>query len=262
MTSDRRRPSFTKKRKGEPALGLWSREIQEDHIRVLLHPFEDSLTAVWRDVEVANVEIGSEIGQPSLGARLQLEKPEILMLNVSSQKHECMTSMQEDQASSPASQGECRQGLSCGFCRDRIHRKHCADVGPRVDNEAAVGGPRGIDGVVPDKNSRGATVDRDTEEVWDAVIFCRGGYRLAIGRPRGIALQVERIGHDPRVRAVGLHHVQGRLPVLPDRECDMASIGGDCGAAKYLRSLTTPQLRGGAVDELPNTLARAGRRNI
>jgi hypothetical protein len=27
-----------------------------------VHSFEDNLTAVWRDVEVANVEIGSEVG--------------------------------------------------------------------------------------------------------------------------------------------------------------------------------------------------------
>ena len=66
---------------------------------------------------------------------------------------------------------------------------------------------------------------------------------MAVGRPCRSALQVERIGHDPRVRAVGLHHVQERLPVLPDRECDVASIGGDCRAAKDSRSLTTPQLR-------------------
>src|ERR1700693_2687703 len=103
------------------------------------------------------------------------------MLNVSSQEHECTSSKQEGQMSSPSSQGQCRQGMRCGFFRDRLHQKRRADVGSRVDNEAAVGRPRGIDRVLLNKNSRGATVDRHTEEVWDAVIFCRGGYRLAVG---------------------------------------------------------------------------------
>ena len=45
----------------------------------------------------------------------------------------------------------------------------------------------------------------NAKEMWDAVIVrCRGD-RLAVGRPRRSALQIERIGHDPRVRAVGLH---------------------------------------------------------
>jgi hypothetical protein len=50
--------------------GLWSAEIQQYYIGAILHSFEDNLTAVWRDVEVANVEIESEIGQLPLGARL------------------------------------------------------------------------------------------------------------------------------------------------------------------------------------------------
>jgi hypothetical protein len=50
--------------------GLWSGEIQQYHIGAILHSFEDNLTAVWRDVKVANVEIGSEVGQLPLGARL------------------------------------------------------------------------------------------------------------------------------------------------------------------------------------------------
>ena len=204
-----------------------------------------------------------EVGQLPLGARLQVDEPEILMLNLSSQEHECPSSGQEGQVSSPPSQGQGRQGMRCGLGRDGFHRKRGADVGSRVDNEAAVGRPRGIDRVLLDKRSAGGpTVDRHAEEVWDAVIVRRRGDRLAVGRPCGSALQVERIGHDPRVRAVGLHHVQERLPVLPDRECDVPSIGGDCRAAKDLRSLATPQLRARSVGELPDTLARAGRRNI
>ena len=122
---------------------------------------------------------------------------------------------------SPTSQGQGRQGMRCGVGRDGFHRKCGADVGSRVDHEAAVGRPRGIDRVLLDKKSGRATVHRHAEEMRDAVIVRRRGDRLAVGRPCWSALQVERIGHNPRVRAVGLHHVQERLPVLPDRECDM-----------------------------------------
>ena len=88
------------------------------------------------------------------------------------------------------------------------------------------------------------------------------GDRLAVGRPCGRALQVERIGYNPRIRAVSLHHVQERSPSLSDRECDVPSIGRDRRAAKDSRTLTTPQLRASSVGEFPDTLARAGRRNI
>ncbi len=138
------------------------------------------------------------------------------MLNLSSQEHECPSSRQEGQVSSPPSQGQGRQGVRCSLGRDGFHRKCGADVGSRVDNEAAIGRPRRIDRVLLDKRSGGATVDRHAEEVWDAVIVGRRGDRLAVGRPCWGALQVERIGHNPRVRAVGLHHVQQPLPVLPD----------------------------------------------
>ena len=116
----------------------------------------------------------------------------------------------------PPSQGQGWQWMRCGFGRDGLHRKRGADVGSRVDNKAAVRRPRGIDRVLLDKSSGGAAVDRHAEQVRDAMIVRRGGDRLAIGRPCWIALQVERISHDSRVRAVGLHHVQQRFPVLPD----------------------------------------------
>ena len=83
--------------------GLWSGEIQQHHIRMLLRSFKDNFAAVWRDVEVANVEVGSEVGQLPLGARLKVDEPEILMLDLSSQEHECPSSRQKGQVSSPPS---------------------------------------------------------------------------------------------------------------------------------------------------------------
>ena len=42
---------------------LGSRKIQQHHIRALLRSFEDNFTAVWGDVEVSDVEVGSEVCQ-------------------------------------------------------------------------------------------------------------------------------------------------------------------------------------------------------
>src|SRR5260370_13090725 len=150
--------------------------------------------------------------------------------------------------------------MRCGLGGRGFHREGSANVGSRVDNEATVWRPRGIGRVFLDKNSWGATVERYPEEAWDAVIVGRRGDRLAVGRPCGRTLQVERIGHNARVGAIGLHHVQERLPMLPDRERNIPSIGGDCRTAKNSRSLTTPQLRSRSVSKLPDTLAGAGRR--
>ena len=50
--------------------------------------------------------------------------------------------------------------------------------------------------------------------------------------------------------------------MLPDGECDVPSIGRDGRAAKDLCALSAPQLRGSSVSKLPDTLARASRRNI
>ena len=105
-------------------------------------------------------------------------------------------------------------------------------------------------------------IDRHAEKVRDAVVVRRRGDRLTVGRPSWSALQVERIGHNPRVRAIGLHYIQECLPVLPDRESDIPPVGRDCRAAKDSRSRATPQLCAGSVGKLPDAFARARRRNI
>jgi hypothetical protein len=103
---------------------------------VFLHSVKGNFTAIWGDVEVTNVEVGSELGQPPLGARLQVDQPEILMLNLSSQEHKRSSSKQEGQASSPPSQRQGRQGMRCGVSRESFHRKRRADVGPRTQRRA------------------------------------------------------------------------------------------------------------------------------
>src|SRR6476620_3264984 len=61
-------------------------KIQQHHIRTLLHAFDNNFPAIRGDVKVANVKAGSEPGQLPQGAALQVDQPEILVLNLSPQK--------------------------------------------------------------------------------------------------------------------------------------------------------------------------------
>src|SRR6266853_1862743 len=264
--------SFPKKAKAQARLatfrfagtfrGLRPGEIQEYHIRELLHSFEDNFTSVWRDVEVANVEVCSEVGQLALLPRLQVDQPEILVLNLSAQEHQRSSSRKDGEVSSPAREGKCRQRTHYGVGRNGFQRKGRADVGSRVDNEVAVGRPRRINGVLRKKKNWGLTVERHSKEVRDAMIIRSRGDRLAVGRPCWRSLQVQRIADNPRVAAVRLHDIQRSLPMLADGECDVPSVGGDCRPAKDLRSLSAPQFRSNSIGELPYIFAGARRRNI
>jgi hypothetical protein len=113
------------------------------------------------------------MGQPPFGSSLQIDEPEILMLNFSSQGHESPAPGKEDQMSGPPSQSQSLQRVRCGLGRDCFHRKCGADVGSGVDNNASVGRPRRIDRVFPSEKSGGATMDRHAEEMWDAAIVDR-----------------------------------------------------------------------------------------
>jgi hypothetical protein len=85
--------------------GSWSREIQEHNVGVLLDSFEDDFTSVGGDVEVANVEVGREVRELTLGACFQVDEPEILMLNISAEDHEGTASRKEGEVSSATCQG-------------------------------------------------------------------------------------------------------------------------------------------------------------
>jgi len=76
-------------------------EIQQHYVGVLLRSFEDNFAAVWRDIKIANVKVGGDVGQLPLDARVEIDEPQVLMLNIPSQEHECPSSRQEGQVSSP-----------------------------------------------------------------------------------------------------------------------------------------------------------------
>jgi len=73
-------------------------------------------------------------------------------------------------------------------------------------------------------------------------------------------LQVERIGHN-RAFVVALHHVQERLPVAGTENATYFP-SGEIAGRQDSRSRTTPQTPCPSRGGLPDTLARAGRRNI
>src|ERR1700686_3733747 len=115
------------------------------------------------------------------------------MFNFSLQEYEGLSSRQESQMPSPTSQGHGRQGMFGGRSGSGLQGKRRADVGSRIEDEAAVGRPSGIERVTLDKGSGRATVDRHAEEVGDVVIVHRRSNRLAVGCPGGSALQVQRV---------------------------------------------------------------------
>jgi len=55
----------------------------------------------------------------------------------------------------------------------------------------------------------------------------------------------------------GLHQVQERPVLLPDRERDGPSIGGDGWTAEDFRSRAAPKFRGRSVVQPPDALARS-----
>ena len=61
--------------------------------------------AIRRDVKIANIETGWEVGQLALGAGFEVDKPKILVLNVSAEKDKCLSSLKERQVSSAAGEG-------------------------------------------------------------------------------------------------------------------------------------------------------------
>jgi hypothetical protein len=81
----------------------------------------------------------------TLGTCLKIDEPEILVLDFSLQEHKRAPSGQKGQVSRAARERQSGQRMHYGIGSHGFHRKGGADVGPRVDNEVAVGRPRRID---------------------------------------------------------------------------------------------------------------------
>ncbi len=99
-------------------VGLWPRKIQQHYVRALLYSFEDDFMTIRRDVKVANVKFGRETGELPLDPCVQVDQPEVLVLNLSAEDYECVPSGQESQMSSASSEGQRSQRMRCGLGRD------------------------------------------------------------------------------------------------------------------------------------------------
>ena len=64
------------------------RYFEQDDIGLLLHLLQNKLTPVWGDIEVSHLEVWSEIGQLVLDARVQVDQPQILVLEIASRNDE------------------------------------------------------------------------------------------------------------------------------------------------------------------------------
>jgi hypothetical protein len=67
-------------------------KIEQDHVRPILQAFQDNVAAVGGDVKVANIEVRREVGQLALAAGIEIDEPEILVLNFSLKNNEFATS--------------------------------------------------------------------------------------------------------------------------------------------------------------------------
>ena len=67
--------------------------------------------------------------------------------------------------------------MRCGLGRNRFYRKHCSDVGSRIDNESNIASPRGIDRLFFHKDPRGTG-----GVVTESAIRKRQSVRFGLGR--------------------------------------------------------------------------------
>lgn len=144
--------------------------------------------AVGGDVEVVDVEAGGEIGQLVLDTGIEIDEPEIFVLNLSSEDDERMSSRQENEMPGAAGEGQGGHGMRCRLGSDSFHGKLGAYVGSRVKQKASVWRPGGIDGILVQEDDGCATVYGDAIEARDAVIIRCGGDRLAVRCPGGRTL--------------------------------------------------------------------------
>src|SRR5258708_39360489 len=103
-----------------------------------------------------------------LGARHQVDRPQILVSDVALQHHECLLTRQETNVPGPAAEGETGQGIRSAVSALRAHLECGADVGSREHDEAAISRPHGIERLLATYRHRTTAVERHTEEMRDS----------------------------------------------------------------------------------------------
>ena len=118
---------------------LLTGKIEKGDVGALLDTFKDQFVGVGGDVEVANVEVGGEIGELALDAGFEVDEPKIFVLDFAAEEDERVCVGEEGDVTGAASEREIRKRVRGGLGRDGFQGKGGADVGTGADDELAVG---------------------------------------------------------------------------------------------------------------------------
>ena len=110
------------------ALSAARAAVDQDDIRLFLHSLQHDLTAVRRHVEIAHIEILRQRRQSALRPRVEVDEPEILVLDLAAHDHDLVPSV--DKADTPASARERETWNRTRASRriDRLHGERGADI--------------------------------------------------------------------------------------------------------------------------------------
>ena len=89
--------------------GGWPLDQREVGVRLL--PIEHDLGTVGRNVEVANHEVRRQYGERPLGARAEIEQPQVFVANLAAENHEPLRVVQKRDAARAAGENDARQWI-------------------------------------------------------------------------------------------------------------------------------------------------------
>ena len=118
---------------------LLAGKVEKGYVGALLYALQDQLVSIGRDVEVANVEVGGKIGELALSAGFEIDEPKIFVLDFAAEQDERVSSGEEGDVTSSASERERREYVGGGLRCDGFQSEGGADVRSGVDDELAVG---------------------------------------------------------------------------------------------------------------------------
>lgn len=129
------------------------RAIDEYDIGVFLYALEDDFPAVWRNVEIPNVEVGGQVSQLALCSGVEIDEPQVLVFYLSAHRDKCASAVKEPQTSGSARQREIRNCMGPGGGGHRLHLECGSDVRARVHEEISVWRPHRIESVFLDQRN-------------------------------------------------------------------------------------------------------------
>jgi len=121
------------------------RWFDEDDVRFVPRPIEEQLAAIRGNIEITDRELAAERRQLPLVSSLEIADPQLLVGDVSLQRHQCIVSTEKRDASRPSTQDEFRQRVWAPIRRNGLQQKRRRHVSTRVNQEATRGRPDGIE---------------------------------------------------------------------------------------------------------------------